>query len=197
MRNSAKEKGMDFFELLIKRRTIRDFEDKDVPRELVEQMIEDGTKAPNGGNRQPWNFIIVHSKAWIKKISDASKRDLLAAIAKNPDHPLKQYEAGLGNEKFNVFYNAPCLVLVTGLPEAGSLVEDCSLFAAYFMLSATARGLGTCWVALGGGVQDPELLREIGLPEGQRIVAPIIVGYPKRIPVMPARKKPNILKVIS
>jgi len=187
---------MDFFELLIKRRTIRDFEDKDVPLELVEQMIEDGVKAPNGGNRQPWNFIIIRDKAWIKKISDASKRDLLAMIAQNPDHILKRYEAGLRNEKFNVFYNAPCLVLVTGYPEAGSLIEDCSLFTAYFMLSATARGLGTCWVALGGGVRDPEFLREIGLPEGQQIVAPIIVGYPKRIPAMPERKKPNILKTI-
>ena len=75
--------------------------------------------------------------------------------------------------------------------------KDVGLLAAYFMFAASSRGLGTCWVALGAEVRDPEVLKEIGLPEGQRIIAPIVLGYPKRIPPMPERRKPNILKVLS
>jgi len=188
---------MDFFELLDKRRTIRDFEDKEVSRDLIEAMIDDSIKAPNGGNRQPWNFIVVTDKVLIRKLSSASKRGILDLIEQDPDNYLKRYEGAMRNEKFNVFYNAPCLIYICGQKDEGTLVEDCSLLACYFMFSAASRGLGTCWVALGGKVTDPDLLEEIGLPEDHRIVAPIIVGYPKRIPAMPDRKPPRILKFIE
>ena len=74
---------------------------------------------------------------------------------------------------------------------------DCALFAAYFMLAAADRGLGTCWVNLGSHIRDPEMKKEIGLPDGQVIVAPIIVGWPAAIPQAPERKPPHILKVIE
>ncbi|MBW2053691.1 MAG: nitroreductase family protein [Deltaproteobacteria bacterium] len=188
---------MDLAELFEKRRTIRDYEDKEVPMDLLMVIINESIKAPSGGNRQPWRFIIINNRDWIKRCSDASKRGILNAIERNPGHYMQRYETALKNEKFNVFYNAPCLVYICGPKQEATLVEDCSLFACYFMLSATARDLGTCWVALGGGVRDPEILNEIGLPEGHVIVAPIIIGYPKRIPKLPERKKPQVLKVIS
>jgi nitroreductase len=65
------------------------------------------------------------------------------------------------------------------------------------MLAAAARELGTCWIGLGINVRNPELMREIGIPEDCRIVAPIIIGYPKSIPEPSARNKPKILKVVS
>ena len=188
---------MDFFELLSKRRSIREFEDKEVPRELIEAVIDDGIKAPNGGNRQPWSFIIITDRACIKKLSDASKKIVLEIIEKDPGFYMKRYETALRNEEFNVFHNAPCLIYICGLKDQPSLVEDCGLLVSYLMLSATSRGLGTCWIGMGGRIKDPEILEEIGLPGDYRIVAPIIVGYPKSIPVMPERKEAHILKYIS
>ena len=188
---------MDFSELLEKRRSIRDYEDKEVPPELVEEILNESIKAPNGGNRQPWSFVVVNNREWIKKISDLSKKTILEDIEKDPNYHLKQYEAGMRNEKFNVFYNAPVLVLILGQPDVASAREDCSLLACYLMLSAASKGLGTCWVALGGNIKDPEFRREIGIPDQYEIIAPIILGYPKNIPSMRARKAPDILKVIT
>jgi nitroreductase len=65
------------------------------------------------------------------------------------------------------------------------------------MFSAAARGLGTCWVHQGSEIRNPEILKAIGLPESCRIVAPIIVGYPKAAPGSPVRNQPEIVKVIS
>jgi nitroreductase len=65
------------------------------------------------------------------------------------------------------------------------------------MFAATSRGLGTCWIGLGREIRDPELLATIGVPDGFRIIAPIIVGYPRRIPPAPPRKEPEILKIIT
>lgn len=187
----------DFFELLKTRRSIREFQEKEVPLALVQEIIGDSCMAPSSGNGQPWKFIIVNNKGWIRKLSDESKGNLISLIQKDPKSPLKKYEDRLRNKDYNVFYNAPCLVYIVGPQEIRSLQVDCALAACYFMFSAAARGLGTCWVHQGSEIRNPEILKAIGLPESCRIVAPIIVGYPKVAPGSPVRNQPEIVKVIS
>ena len=188
---------MYFNELLEKMRSVRDFENKAVPLDLIKAIIRDSIKAPNASHKQPWRFIIVNNKDMMKKISDASKKTMIAGIEKDPDSPMKDYAKVLKDTNFNVFYNAPCLVGIVGRIKGATIAYDCALLASYFMLSAAARGLGTTWVAQGAEARDPELLEEIGLAEGYRMHAPIILGYPKSNPAMPERKEPNILKIIS
>ena len=187
----------DYFELLKKRRSVRDFEDKEVPLTIVKELIKESCLAPSSGNGQPWRFIIVNNRDMIKNLSDDSKKNLIAGIEQNPDSPLKKYEGALRDPGFNVFYNAPCIVFIVGPKQLRSLPVDCSLAACYFMLSATARNLGTCWIGLGTSIQDPGLLNQIGLPGDCKIVAPIILGYPKSIPALPERMEPQILKTVS
>ena len=188
---------MNFDELLIKRRAVRDFDDRSVPVELVKALINDSIKAPNSGNNQAWKFIIVNNREIISRMSDAGKAAILADIATDPDSPMKRYEGHLRNDRFNVFYNAPCLVCIVGMTNDLTAAMDCALAGSYLMLSATAKGLATCWVALGAEIRDPALLNELGMPEGYRIYAPIVVGYPKAIPDMPERKEADIIKIIS
>ena len=93
-----------------------------------------------------------------------------------------KYKVMLLNPHFNVFYNAPCLVFIVGPKKLRSIEGDCALAASYFMFSACTRGLSTCWIGLVRYINDSELLDLIGLPETDRIVAPVIIGYPKDIP---------------
>jgi nitroreductase len=187
----------DYFELLKKRRSVRDFEDKDVPLEIINEIIKESCLAPSSGNGQPWRFLIVNKKDLIKNLSDDCKKNIIAIIEQNPDSPLKKYETTLRDPEFNVFYNAPCIVFIVGSKELRSLNVDCALAASYFMFSATARNLGTCWIGQGTAVQDPRLLEQISLPDDHKIVAPIIIGYPKSIPEIPERMEPQILKTVS
>ena len=186
----------DFFELLKTRRSIRDFEKREVSLDLIQEIIRDTCMAPSSGNGQPWKFIVVNNREKIRKLSNESKKNFVALIEKDPSSPLKKYEAGLRSKEFNVFYNAPCLVYIVGSKEVRSLWVDCALAACYFMFAAAARGLGTCWVNLGSEIRSPEILKEIGLPEDCRIVAPMILGYPKSIP-SPSERKPEILKIVG
>jgi nitroreductase len=188
---------MVFQELLKNRRSIRDYEEKGVPLGTVTEIISESCLAPSSGNGQPWQFVVINRKETMKRLSDESKKALLSDIAKNPDSPAKKYEDILRDEEFNVFYNAPCVVYVIGPQDHRLLDCDCSLFACYFMLAAAARGLGTCWIGLGTNVRNAETRREIGIPENCRIVAPIIIGYPKSIPEPSVRNNPKILKVVS
>ena len=187
---------MDFPTLLLNRRSIRDFLDRDVPLALVEEIIQDSCLAPTASNRQPCKFIVIRDRSVIERLSRESKRNLLADLAKNPGLPLKQYEATLRDEGFNVFYNAPCLVYLAGPRDLYSVEVDCALTAAYFMFSAANRGLGTCWIGLGANIRDRATLAEIGVPGDCRIVAPLILGYPASIPPAAERRAPEIVKVI-
>ena len=188
---------MEFRELLEIRRSIRKFQNKEVPVELVKEMIGDSIKAPNAGNNQPWKFIVISDKKLIKQMSDVSKATILADIKKNPNSSLKIYEKPLQNPDFNVFYDAPCLVCIVGKTGVPTIAVDCALAGSYLMLSAASRGLGTCWVELGKEIRDPRLLKKIGMPEGHGIYAPIIVGYPEKILPMPERKKPEIIECVK
>jgi nitroreductase len=187
---------MDFKTLLTNRRSIRDFRDQQVPLSVVKEIIQDTCLAPTASNRQPCRFVIIQDREWIKKLSAESKRNLLADLLRSPDSPLKQYEAALRDEKFNVYYNAPSLVLLIGPRDLFSLEVDCGLTVAYFMFSAVSRGLGTCWIGLGTQIRDRKILSDVGVPEDCRIVAPIILGYPVSIPPVSERHAPEIVSVI-
>ena len=187
---------MDFETLLMNRRSIRDFQDREVPLPVVQEILQDTCLAPTASNGQPCRFIIIRDRKQMKRLSDESKRNLLAEIAGNPDAPIKVYKEMLQNDAFNVFYNAPCLILIIGPQEVHSLEIDCALTAAYLMFSAASRELGTCWIALGANIRSDEVLREIGVPKGFSIVAPIILGYPTSIPAASERHKPDIVREI-
>jgi nitroreductase len=187
---------MDFKTLLINRRAIRDFQNKEVPLSLIKEILQDTCLAPTAGNGQPLKFIIIQNRDYMRKLSDESKKNLLSDLERNPESPLKKYEPRLRDEQFNVFYNAPSLVYFIGPKGVQSLYVDCGLTVAYFMFSATGRGLGTCWIALGSNVRDGKLLDDMGVPKDCEIVAPVIIGYPTSIPPASERHAPDILKII-
>ena len=188
---------MDFFDLLETRRSVRNYQDRDVSLDLLKEIIQDACLAPNSGNRQIWRFIVINDRDTIGRLSEESRTNLVADLDNDPTSYVKRYEAALRNPKFNVFYNAPSLVIICGDKHSHSLKVDCALAASYLMLSAAARGLGTCWVDLGARIYDPKLREEIGLTDDLAIVAPIIIGYPEAIPAIPSRNEPVILKTIS
>jgi nitroreductase len=188
---------MDFKDVLQKRRSIRDFQEKNVPMNVIEEILQESTFAASASNNQPCRFAIVHCKKTIKALSDESKANLLDDYAKDKRSLLPKYIDLLKDANFNVFYNAPCVIFIIGSKSVASLDVDCALAASYIMFSAVDRGLGTCWINLGSQIRDPQLKALLGIPDGCRIVAPIIMGYPKAISPVSERHAPQILKVIS
>ena len=185
----------EYFELLKKRRAVRDFEDRAVPLEIVQEIIQESCLAPSSMNGQTWRFIIIMDRAMIRRLSDESKKNTLEQILEEPESSRRGLVSSLSDETFNVYYNAPCLVYIAGSKSSLRRIEDSSLAACYFMFSAAARGLGTCWIGLGQNIKDPNLRGVIGLPDDHEIVAPLILGYPKNIPAPPKREA-RILKII-
>jgi nitroreductase len=192
-----KTEPMILSELLEKRRSIRNFEEKEVPLELIRDIINDSILAPSAGNGQPWEFIIITDQEMLNRISIECKNNLLQRIASNPGDYATRYEKMLQKEYFHIFYHAPAVIYILGRAGLKNLYVDCALAASYLMMSATSRGLGTCWVNFGTEIHDPVMRKELGIGDHHKIVAPIALGYPAKIPGIPHRKEPQILRIIE
>ena len=197
---------MTFKALLKNRRAIRDFKEKEVPLDIIREILQESCLAPSASNGQPWRFIIINNREMLKKLSDECKKNILDDyLEKKKSFPSghldtvanEKYVKMFKNKGYNVFYNAPCLIYVVGSEKIISLDVDCALAVSYIMLSAAHRGLGTCWVNFGTFIRGPKIKKEIGIPDDGLVVAPVIIGYPKEIPVAPGRHSPQILKIIS
>ncbi len=185
---------MDFKELLIKRRSIRKYAEKPVSLETLRGLISTGILAPSAGNEQPWEFIIINDKTLLAEISEDCKANLLNRINNNPDDYANRYRHMFENPKLNIFYNAPALIIILGNVSVKNLSLDCTLAASYLMFDAASKGLGTCWINFALEMSD-SIKQKIGVPDGYKMIAPIIVGYPEMIPQAPLRKQAKILKI--
>ena len=56
------EKSKKYFQEINKRRSVRDFSDKDVPKEVIENIIKTAGSAPSGAHKQPWTFCVISDK---------------------------------------------------------------------------------------------------------------------------------------
>ncbi|MBO8138008.1 MAG: nitroreductase [Desulfotomaculum sp.] len=179
---------METIEAIKTRRSIRKYKDTPVDKELVKELIELAAWAPSAMNIQPWAFLVLEGKEYLKELSTKAKELMLANIDKRPE--LKKYQKRLEDENYNVFHNASTVVAIYGSTDTSWYIYDCSLAAQNFMLAAHDKGLGTCWIGFAHFLFDSEEFKQKhNIPEKYRIVAPFTLGYPEKQPASgPARK---------
>ena len=170
---------MEAMENLLTRRSCRNYKSEQVPDELLDKVLEAGTFAASGMNRQSTYLVAVRDK---------ETRDLLSKINGEV----------IGREG-DPFYGAPCVVVVLVEPERYTAVEDGSLVMGNLMQAAYDIGLGSCWIHRARQMFESEegkvLLRKWGLREDLIGVANCILGYPDEVPAPKPRREGRILKV--
>ena len=170
---------MDYFELLKKRKAIRQFEaDKTIPKKDIDKIVEYTNLAPSARNLQGYKIFIIQKKAIIKifpcfynQRSDFIKNaSIILIFCLDPEMSEKQF-----GERGKNLYS----------------LQDATIAATFAMLTATALGYATCWV---GNFDELEVKRV--LKTSLRPVASIIVGYSKENPNRPERNKAKTISEI-
>lgn len=170
---------MELVEAIRTRRSVRKYKNEPLPEQAIKELIELAAWAPSGMNSQPWVFVVVQDREYMKSLSDRAKKFLLEKI-KTLGGRLERYANALSNPDFNIFYSAPVLVLIYGDKNIFTYVYDCSMAAQNLMLAVWDRGIGSCWIGFANGIGNtPEVKAELNVPEGYELVAPIILGYPE------------------
>lgn len=185
---------MDLLQAIRGRRAIRDYADKALTESAIRSLIDEAVWAPSGVNLQPWCFFVVDNPAALAAYSAEAKSLMLRQADKHLELP--QLREMLASPEFNIFYNAPVLVVICATTPDEMALKDCCLAAQTLMLAAHAQGLGSCWIGFAEAwLNSPAGKAKLGIPAEYRPVAPIILGYPKG-PVAPAeRRTPDIRHV--
>ena len=194
-------RAREFRDDLRRRRTVRDFSDRPVPREVIEACIEAAATAPNGANRQPWHFVAVgrgdpELRRRLREAAEEEERRFYRDRA--PDEWLEALEH-LGTDEQKPFLErAPWLVVIfaeswerapDGTKRKNYYVSESVGIATGMLVTAVHRaGL----VSLTHTPSPMGFLNEIlGRPENERPFLVLVVGYPAEDAEVPViTKKP-------
>ncbi|GBE14561.1 MAG TPA: 4Fe-4S dicluster domain-containing protein [Proteobacteria bacterium] len=187
-------------QLLRSRRSIRAYRDKPVDREVLRKVIDIARYAPTGSNSQQVQWLVVSGRDEVVKLVDLAI-DWMRHMVGEKEPMAERYqmagmvrawEAGIDF----ICRGAPALVVTHG-PEAYPIMPvDSAIALTFFDLAAPSFELGTCWAGFVMWAADcwPPLTAALGLPEGNKPVGAMMVGYPKhRFHRMPARKEATII----
>jgi len=192
------------------RRSRREFEDRPVPRDVLERLLQAAITAPSNTNRQPWRFSVVTKREARKKIAAAvrTRADEIKEIIRRGHHA--EDFANYGDFFHEPLESAAAIVipqwrdypdLIADLIASGGgdpnewhtarsmQAELCSTSAAVMalLLQAHAEGLGACWMA-GPMIAKPEIEALLGIREPFRMVGAVAIGYPMGEVNPPGRK---------
>jgi len=194
------------YSFLRSRRSCRVYETKEIPRQILEKLIDIARYAPTGLNRQNFEFIVVHDKAKVEKLSKMAAtffgnivKELEASQEPNPLKKMisefrMDYEFFLLG-KDRIFRGAPAVILVHAPADIGASIDNCLYSVFHMVMMAETLGLGTCinrrfLVAVD---RVPEIPRELGVPAGHKILGCVTVGFPKyKFNRLPSRKPPKV-----
>jgi len=156
---------MNILDVIIHRRSIRDFSDEEIPRELIDGLIEALRWAPSAGNLQSRKFYFVFNQDMKKKLAKAAMNQNFIARA-----PLAV--VACLDRNISVRYGDRGVNLYS--------IQDVAASVMNMMLLAHAAGLGTVWV---GAFNEFHVIEVLNLPQNLRPIAIVPVGYPSKMPM--------------
>ena len=150
----------DMYEEFVNRRSVRVYTEEPVADEDLKKILSAGLMAPSGKSKFPWHFIVVKDRAMLEKLS-ACRVGVARMLAK-----------------------AACAIVVVGDPAVtDTLVEDCTIAAAYMHLEASTLGLGSCYIqgrgrtAENGETTEDYVRGLLGFPADYKMQAVLSLGH--------------------
>lgn len=147
---------MEAIECIKSRRSVRSYNDKNIDKETLRDIIDCARLATTARNEQPWEFIVVKDKASLKKLADIAP-----------------------NGGFLSGANAGIAVISK---DAKYYLEDGCAATENILLAARAYGIGTCWIAGAKKDYEQEVLEHLDIPQGYKLVSLISMGYTDEFP---------------
>jgi len=181
-------------EAIKKRRSVRSYENKSVPGDVINIIIEAGNQAPSAMNSQPWRFVVVEDRGLKKKLLNAAlpkAKGVLENVKETDPERYKSIMKRYDEMEDPIYYSAPVVLFVIG---SGRYADhSCPLACENIMLAAHSLGLGSCWVGFGAMVtEDGEIKKALEMTGDEKIFGPILIGYPKTYPDPPPKKEPVV-----
>ncbi|MFX0116040.1 MAG: nitroreductase family protein [Candidatus Hodarchaeota archaeon] len=156
---------LDGNELLITRRSIRNFKEAPPSQETLRKLFETCRYSPTSRNSQSYYFVVV------EKEKDPDKLEFLGSVRDPNSRPISR---------------APLAVAICAdSSKTGAPVQDACIAAYHFLLAAHTQGLGTCWI---GAMDREDVKKTLGIPQDHYVATVTPLGYPKEFREIPNRR---------
>jgi len=147
---------MSVVDVISSRRSVRKYENKEIPKEVLDQILEAGRQSPSAINKQPYRFVVVTKSELKKEMKSIYSRFLEKA-------PIVL--VGCANVKARL----------TGK----WAVVDTTIALQNMLLAAWSLGVGSCWI---GSFNEQKTKKVLKVPEDWKVVALLTLGYPAESP---------------
>lgn len=196
-----RRRALAFYEAMRRRRTVRDFSDKPVPREVIETALRTAGTAPSGANLQPWHFAVIGDPDLKKRIREAAEEEERAFYAERASAEWLRALAPLGTDWRKPFLEtAPCLIAIFGQrhsegPDGARtknyyVPESVGIATGFLIAALHHAGLATLTHTPSPMNFLNDLCRR---PASEKPYILLVAGHPAddcRVPVAGGRKKP-------
>ena len=190
---------MEFYEVINRRRSIRQFEDREISREILVRILDAGLKAPSSNHQRRWELVTLTDKAVIMELAKFIRPyPCRIQVPKTPQQEM--FQIAYPRQR-TMIEEASCVILPYfkqkyplsndkngyGLMDYGAawaLVEN-------MLLAATAEGLGS--VVHIPVKKEPEQIKEfLKIPDGYYLPALVILGYPAKDALLPSQVQATV-----
>lgn len=184
---------MNTKDAILSRRSTRRYLEKEVPQELVEEVIEAGRYAPSGGNSQLTHFIVISDPEVLAQLEKTvqeqfARMEIHEGMYRSKVSSITRSKAG----NYHFTYGAPVLIVTASRRNYDNHMADCAAAVENMLVRANDLDLGSCYINQLHWLNENEEIRRIftsfGLQEEERIYASLVVGYPDTEDGLPERK---------
>ena len=201
-------------DIILSRRSVRQFKNQPVPREIIEQIIDVARHAPTASNSQEVGYIVVTDKSLIEetaknifglasRLYNLTKKGIgkvfvnLTGLSQNRYIRVMKYaqEQNAQNGRDFILHDAPVLILIHAPKGKQFASDNCNIAATTIINYAHALGLGTCFIGfMNKALQySSKLRKKFGVPKDRMVYASLVMGYPAyRFANTVSRKKPEV-----
>jgi iodotyrosine deiodinase len=188
-----RERARLFREDMQRRRTIRTFSTRPVPREIIEECLRTAGTAPNGANMQPWHFVVVSNPVIKKQIREAAEAEEQEFYSRRASKEWLEALAPLGTDWRKPFLeDAPFLIVIFGL--SNTILPDGRKLKNYYVTESVGIATGMLITALHQAglaslTHTPSpmafLNKVLKRPANERPFLVLVAGYPAEGALVP------------
>ncbi len=187
------------------RRTVRDFSDRDVPRDAISAAVEAAGTAPNGANMQPWHFVVISDPELKSRIRRAAEQEEREFYTRRAPKEWLEALAPLGTDEHKPFLEtAPYLIAI--FAESYFLRPDGTKVKNYYVTESVGIATGILITALHRAglatlTHTPSPMRFLneilGRPENERPFLLLVVGHPADDAKVPDLRKKSLEEIAT
>ena len=181
-------------ETILRRRTIRRFDARQIAEEDLELILQAGLAAPSAGGRQGALFVVCQEREVNERLGKIKRAASNVRMATSKENAISLEQPSIADDPAiaDAFYGAPTVITLFAPKNFLFASEDCATAAENMMIAATSLGVGSCYIGQGWqAFADPygqETLKKWAIRTDYYAVMQLLLGYPREGDAHPKAK---------